>query len=389
MPYLAFASNFTWVMVIGLLGPSIPQIIEDLGISYPQAGLFFTMLSLGSLFGTTLTGIASDYLNRKVLFAGVALILAVGLAGIGLAASYLVILLIVLGYSLFGSPAGTVGQSIMLSMFPDRRERYISLQTSFAALGSFTAPLLVALTFSAGLSWRWSFIEAGGVALLLFVWILAAPLPGARGRMISWKSLSRVLGDPRVLASALLIFLSVAPDLGFSYWLAEHFKTELGVPLSLSSAVVSVFLVGMITGRLATSRLLRRFDSVRLLRAGLGLSLASLAVFLAVPWIAVKLAALLLYGLGTAPVFPLLMARGTALFPDQPGTVSGVLFGSVSLGGMVFPLLLGAAAASLGIRLTYVFVGVIILGLLAAVIGMQKWWERMGRDRRPATPVSP
>lgn len=389
MPNLAFASNFTWVMVIGLLGPSIPQIIDDLGISYPQAGLFFTMLSLGSLFGTTLTGIASDYLNRKVLFAGVALILAVGLAGIGLAASYPAILLIVLGYSLFGSPAGTVGQSIMLSMFPDRRERYISLQTSFAALGSFTAPLLVALTFSAGLSWRWSFVEAGGIALLLFVWILAAPLPRATGRMISWKSLSRVLGNPRVLVSALLIFFSVAPDLGFSYWLAEHFKTELGVSLSLSSAVVSVFLVGMIAGRLATSRLLRRFASVRILKAGLGLSLASLAVFLAVPLIAVKLASLLLYGLGTAPVFPLLMARGTALFPDQPGTVSGVLFGSVSLGGMVFPLLLGAAAASLGIRLTYTIVGVIILGLLAAVIGMQKWWDRIGDGRQPATPASP
>jgi FHS family glucose/mannose:H+ symporter-like MFS transporter len=376
MPYLAFASNFTWVMVIGLLGPSIPEIIEDLGISYPQAGLFFTMLSLGSLFGTTLTGIASDYLNRKVLFAAVALILAIGLAGMGLAASYLIILLIILGYSLFGSPAGTVGQSIMLSMFPDRRERYISLQTSFAALGSFTAPLLVALNFTVGLSWRWTFIEAGGVALLLFLWILAVPLPRAAGRMISWKSLSRILGNPRVLASALLIFFSVAPDLGFSYWLAEHFKTELGVPLSLSSAVVSVYLVGMIAGRLATSRLLRRFASIRILKAGLGLSLASLVVFLAAPSITVKLITLLLYGLGTAPVFPLLMARGTALFPDQPGTVSGVLFGSVSLGGMVFPLLLGALASRLSIRLSYILVGVIILGLLLALIGTQKWWER-------------
>ena len=389
MPYLAFASNFTWVMVIGLLGPSIPQIIEDLGISYPQAGLFFTMLSLGSLFGTTLTGIASDYLNRKVLFAAVALILAIGLASMGLAASYLIILLLILGYSLFGSPAGTVGQSIMLSMFPDRRERYISLQTSFAALGSFTAPLLVALNVTAGLSWRWTFIEAGGIALLLFSWILAVPLPRAAGRMISWKDLSRILGNRRVLASALLIFFSVAPDLGFSYWLAEHFKTELGVRLSLSSAVVSLFLVGMIAGRLATSRLLKRLHSVGILKAGMGLSLVSLVVFLAVPSIPVKLIALLLYGLGTAPVFPLLMARGTALFPDQPGTVSGVLFGSVSLGGMVFPLLLGAVAASLGIRLTYALVGVIILGILVAVIGMQKWWDRLGRGQEPATAASP
>jgi MFS family permease len=376
MPYLAFASNFTWVMVIGLLGPSIPVIIEELGISYTQAGLFFTMLSLGSLFGTPLGGIASDYLNRKALFSIAALTLAIGLVGMGIPASYTAILLIILAYSFFGSPVGTVGQSIMLAMFPDRRERYISLQTSFAALGSFTAPLLVALNFTVGLSWRWAFIETGGLALLLFLFILLVPLPRAAGGMMSWKNLSRILGNPRVLFSALLIFFSVAPDLGFSYWLAEHFKTELGQPLSLSSAVVSVLLVGMITGRLATSRLLKRFTSPRLLKSGMILSLASLIVFLSVPWIPVKLLVIVLYGLGTAPVFPLLMARGTALFPDQPGTVSGVLFGSVSLGGMVFPLLLGVVASSLGIRLAYILVGIIILGLLLTLIGTQKWWDR-------------
>ena len=381
MPYLAYASNFTWVMVIGLLGPSIPKIIEDLQISYTQAGLFFTMLSLGSLFGTTLTGIASDYLNRKILFGMVALILALGLAGMGLAVSYLAVLLIILGYSLFGSPAGTVGQSIMLSMFPERRERYISLQTSFAALGSLTAPLLVWLNLRGGLSWRWSFIETGGIAALLFIWILIVPLPRSTGRMIGWKNLSGILGNPRILFSALLIFLSVAPDLGFSYWLAEHFNTELGVSQELSAAVVSVFLVGMIGGRLLTSRLLRSFASAWILKAGMVLSLSSLVVFLSVPWIPVKLIALMLYGLGTAPVFPLLMARGTALYPNQPGTVSGVLFGSVSLGGMTFPLLLGAVASSVGIRLTYVLVGVIILGLLLALIATQSWWQRPERRR--------
>lgn len=384
MPYLAFASNFTWVMVIGLLGPSVPKIIEDLQISYAQAGLFFTMLSLGSLFGTTLAGIASDYLNRKILFGMVALILAVGLASMGLAVSYLAVLLIILGYSLFGSPAGTVGQSIMLSIFPERRERYISLQTSFAALGSLTAPLLVWLNLRGDLSWRWTFIEAGGIAALLFIWILIVPLPRSTGRMIGWKNLSGILGNPRILASALLIFFSVAPDLGFSYWLAEHFKTELGVPLELSAAVVSVFLVGMIGGRLMTSRLLRRFASVRILKVGMFLSLASLIVFLSVPWIPVKLVTLVLYGLGTAPVFPLLMARGTALYPDQPGTISGILFGSVSLGGMAFPLLLGAVASSVGIRLTYILVGAIILGLLLAVTATQRWWERLGTGREPA-----
>jgi predicted MFS family arabinose efflux permease len=372
MPYLAFASNFTWVLVIGLLGPSVPAIIQDLGIDYTRAGLFFTMLSLGSLFGTSGSGFVSDFLNRKVLFALVALLLALGLAAVGLAPTYGLILLAIFFLSLFGAPAGTVGQSIMLDMFPRRRERYIALQTMFAAVGSLTAPLLVALNFTAGLTWRWAFFQAACLALLLLVAILIVPLPAAKVRTMSLKALGRVVGHPRVLTSALLIVLSVGPDLGFSFWLAEHFKTELGVPLRTSSAVVSLFLVGMISGRFVTSRLVQRLAPKSLIQAAVGLSLVALTVFLTVPWIWLKLCLIPLYGLGIAPVFPLLMARGTGAFPDQPGTVSGFLFASVSLGGTVFPLLLGAVGNGLGIRRAYWLVGVILIVTLL----VYRWAER-------------
>ena len=148
---------------------------------------------------------------------------------------------------------------------------------------------------------------------MLFAWILVVPIPQSPGGLIKRKNISQILGNPRILFSALLILFSVAPDLGFAYWLTEHFKTELGVPLRLSKAVVSVFLVGMIGGRLLTSRLLGRRASIGILKGGMVLSLVSLTVFLTVPWIPLKLLALVAYGLGTAPVFPLLMARGTAL----------------------------------------------------------------------------
>jgi len=372
MPYLAFASNLTWVMVIGLLGPSVPAIIQALGISYTRAGLFFTMLSLGSLFGTLGSGFVSDFLNRKVLYSLIALLLAAGLGAVGLAPSYSLILLAILFMSLFGAPAGTVGQSIMLDMFPERRERYIALQTMFAAVGSLTAPLLVSLNLSAGLSWRWSFLEVGLLALLLMTAILIVRLPAARVRTVSLAGLGRVVRHPRVLTSALLILLSVGPDLGFSFWLAEHFKTELGVPLRVSSAVVSLFLVGMISGRFATSRVVQRVPPRALIQGGMVLSLAVLALFLTLPGIPLKLVLIPVYGLGVSPVFPLLMARGTETFPDQPGTVSGILFASVSLGGTVFPLLLGTVGTGLGIRRAYWVVAL----LLVISLFVYRWSER-------------
>lgn len=384
MPYLGFASNFLWVLVIGLLGPAVPAILVDLGISYTQAGLFFTLLSLGSLFGTFLGGAAADLLNRKLLYGGIALLLGLGLAGAALAPSYPWILAAVFGFSLCGSPAGAVGQSIMLDQFPQRRGELLSLQTMFASLGSFTAPWLVALFVD--LSWRWAFAAAAGLALALFAGVLSVRLPPARAARAERGTLRRVLGHPRVLIAGALIFLSVGPDLGFSFWLAQYFRSELGVSLRLSSGVVSVFLVGMMGGRWLTSRLIRRVPSPRIVQGGLLLSLAALALFLYAPWLGVKLAAIVVYGLGTSPVFPLLMAAGTAAFPDRPGAVSGVLYAAVSLGGMAFPILLGAAAGAVGIPRSYLIVGGLIAALFAVVSLLRR---RLFTLEAPAAPASP
>lgn len=400
MPYLAFASNFTWVMVMGLLGPSLPEMIDDLGLGYAEAGRLFTVLALGSLFGTLLSGAASDRVERRALFAAVAGCLALGLFGLALASTYALVLVAVLFFSLTGSPAGTVGQGIMLEMFPERRERYLALLTTFAAVGSLVAPLLVALNEGSAfgsrldrslgvrlglrLGWRLPFLQAGVVALLLCAAILAVPLPRPRAgpandlpERRSLRSLGRLLAHPRVASAALLIVLSVGPDLGFSFWLAEHFRSELGVSIALSSAVVSVYLGGVIAGRLATAHLVRRLPPGLLLCIGPLASLAGLAALLFGRWMPVKLAAIVLYGLGIGPVFPLLMARGTAAFPRSPGAVSGLLFASVSLGGMIFPQLLGSVAAREGIRRSYALLFVLLVVILAAALV----WLRRDRAR--------
>jgi MFS family permease len=372
MPYLAFASNFLSVMVIGLLGPAVPAIIQELHISYARAGLFFTAGSLAFLFSTPLGGLASDTPNRKTLFAMVALLLALGLIGLALSPTYALILAAIFIFSLFGGAAISMGQSIMMDLYPARRERLLTMQALFASLGSFVAPLLVALNYAGGVSWRWPYVEAAILAFLLFLAVLLTPLPGASKKNLSWGDVRHVLGNSRVLASAFLLLLAIAPEWGFAFWLAEHFKTDLRVSLQLSSAVVSVFLVGMITGRLFTSRLAGRLPPRGIVQIGLILAMSGLGVFLLVPSIPVKVFAILIYGLGVAPVFPILMACGTSAAPDRTGPATGVLYAFVSLGSMLFPLVLGALASAVGIRRSYALIELVLLGLLIAVTLLRK-----------------
>ena len=365
MPALAFATNFLWVMVIGILGPSLPGMVSGLGISYAQAGFFFTLLSLGSLIGTSLGAIGSDYLPRKVLYGSCVLLLSVGLFVLGFMPGYALIALVIFLLSMVGSPIGAIGQSIMLDMFPGKRERYLSFMTLFGALGSLLAPVIVSLNFSASLSWRWGFMETAVIALVVFVALLSIRIPQAT-RAGTRAKLRTIVRRRGVVVAAILIFLSVGADLGFSYWLAQYFKSELQVSLRLSSSIVGVYLVGIIGGRLLVPVLLKRMSPRWNLVGGLAVALAAIIAFILVPWVPAKIGLCALYGFGIGPVFPLLVAKGTREFPAQSGAVTGVLYACMSLGGMVFPLLVGALAGKWGIHYSYFFCAAVVFALLVA-----------------------
>jgi MFS family permease len=364
-------------MVIGLLGPSVPAIVHDLGISYTQAGFLFTLLSLGSLFGSSLGAIASDYVNRKRIFASFCGLFAAGLVCMGFAPGYIVLCLTVFGFSLFGSPIGSIGQSVMLDMYPRQRSRYLSLQTLFAAVGSFLAPLLVAANIAGGLSWRWPFVETALAVVVLTAVVAMVRIPNASAGREDRAPLAAILRNPNMILAAVLVFFYVATDLGFSYWLAEYFSAELGVSMRLSSAVVSVFLVGMMAGRLTTSWLVKRIATRSILLTGLPIALLALIGFLLVPVAGIKAAFACLYGLGIGPVFPLIVAKASEEYPRQPGAVTGLLFGCVSLGGMVFPLLLGILASAFGIERSYL----LCLSVLVVVIAGVLFWIRQRRQQ--------
>jgi MFS family permease len=385
MPHVSFASNFLWVMVIGLLGPSVPAIVHDLGISYAEAGLLFTLLSLGSLFGSSAGAIASDHANRKAILASFCVAFAGGLVAMGFAPGYIALCATVFAFSLFGSPIGAIGQSVMLDMYPDQRGRFLSIQTLFSAGGSFIAPLLVAVNLTGGLAWRWSFIEAAALALLLMTAVLLVKIPNSSADRVSRARLTSIIRNPNMIIASILVFFNVALDLGFSYWLAEYFNTELGVSLRLSSAVVSLFLVGMMSSRLATSRLIRRIATKNILIGGLSVGLASLVAFLLVPGPAAKAVLAFIYGLGIGPVFPLIVSKASEEYPRQSGAVTGLLFGCLSLGGMVFPLLLGLLASAFGIERSYLLTLFVLIGIF---IGILIWIRKRRTQAERATGVS-
>jgi len=364
MPQIAFAANFLWVMILSLFGPSLPGIIKDLSIDYPKAGLFFTILSAGSLLGTTFGSVASDYTNKKNIFLVSAAFLTAGLILLGFSRTYLSFLLFLTILSIAGSPIGAVSQSIMLYLFPEHRNRNLTVMAFFSASGSFIAPLIVSFNYIIGKNWRFPFWETALPGIILFSLILPTSIPNPKKKDTGKEKLFSILGNPKVLFSFIILFLYISIDFGFSYWLAEYIKTVFSTGIQLASAAVSIYLAGTILGRFLTSKLLKKFSLVKIIRMLPLLGLVSFLLFLAVHSLTAKIIIVFFYGIGVSPFFPLLMAYGTSAYPEKPGTITGILFAAISLGGMVFPFLLGVIASVIGIGHAYYFTLILLICII-------------------------
>jgi MFS transporter, FHS family, glucose/mannose:H+ symporter len=365
MPWISFLANGLWVMVIGLIGPSIPSIISEFGIGYSRAGLIFTLLSAGSLLGTFIGGIVSDSGKRRIFLSFFSIMLTVGLILVGLAPGYTVLLVIIFFMSLLGGPIGAVGQGIMLGMFPAKRSSYLSLQTMFAAAGSFIGPLIIAFIFLKGGSWRGAFFIVSVIAFILFIWTVFEKLPKPDSHHGSSISLKTILADRSVMLIGGLIFLSVGIDIGFSFWLAEYYMTVVASGAVVSSIAVSIYLCGVILSRFTISRLSESLRIEMIIIVGLIIAGISLVLFLNLPFIWIKLLLCFFYGTGIGPIFPLLLSKGTGLYPAKSGAVTGILFAAMSLSGMVFPLLIGVIGTGVGIKSA--FYSLFVIGILIAV----------------------
>jgi fucose permease len=157
-----------------------------------------------------------------------------------------------------------------------------------------------------------------------------------------------------------------------------------------AASAASLFLGGMVLGRIAGSRLTRRIAPARILIAAVILALTGFLLFWLAPTRsagglpalvlsvagqaaggasmgqALTLAGLFLAGLGMANVFPLALAGGTGAAPDRLDLASARISLGSGLAILLAPLTLGWVADNGGIAVAFALVAVLLA--LAAVV---------------------
>ncbi|GAB4576085.1 MAG: hypothetical protein Kow0077_30790 [Anaerolineae bacterium] len=363
---LAFFMLGYFAYLQAALGPAMPFLRSELGLSYTVAGLHITLLAAGMI----LAGLTGPRLVRRL---GRRAVFWLGSGGMSLGAA-----LIVIGRT---PPVTITGALVMgwlgtylLNLIPatlsdqhgPHRATAITEANVAASAATVLPPMIIGLLAGSALTWR------GVLWAAMLVWAVAAflawrtPVPTSP-RSNPASTSARGTLPPRFWLVWGIIVLVVAVEWSVVAWSAEFMTGPVGLPPATASGLMSAYFLAMLIGRVAGSRLTRRYTSATLLLPALGLAFAGFALLWLGPTAPLNVAGLFLAGLGIANLFPLSLAWATELAADQSDRAGALVSLAAGLAILVAPQVLGSTADLIGISRAMGLIPLLMFASLALI----------------------
>jgi FSR family fosmidomycin resistance protein-like MFS transporter len=354
----------------GAVAALLPFLISERGISLAAAGALVFAATVSSSIVQPLFGIFSDRTPLPALMPLGVLLAGSGMALVGVAPTYPLIMLCVLlsgiGVAAFHPEAARFANYVSGS----GRARGMSFfsvggNAGFALGPALTTPLVVV------------FGLPGALFLALPAVVMAAVLFHELPRMLGFKPETVESEDDRMDAAPehwgpFVRMIGVVTVRSFVYFglvafVASYYERVLDVTPALGNTALTLMLFGGAAGTLVMGPLADRFGR----RTVLGLSMILLPPLIFCFTLVgplVGMALLVLVGAATVGTFGVTVVMGQEYLPGRIGLAAGITMGlSIGLGGIGAPLL-GLVADSAGLSFTMLVIAVLpVPGLLLAL----------------------
>jgi predicted MFS family arabinose efflux permease len=362
--WLVYLLLSLYVYMLNLPGPITGYLRQEFQLTYTESSLHFSAFAAGVL----VTGLLAGPLIRKLAPWRV---MAIGSLGLGVGGLILTWgrqpALTIFGLFLMGC-LGTW----ILSMYPLILEQEMGNLSSVGiteanTIGSIfaaAAPLLVGALASQAVGWRMAILAAAAISLALGVWLWLRTREAQQKQIVV-----PVEGEPQASDKLpgrywliwLALMFGVAIEFCTIYWSADFNAKVLDLPQNAATQAVSLFLIGMILGRFAGSRLIVRWSARIMLLTSLILGMAGFAAFWSGAQIALSLAGLFVMGLGVANFYTTLLPLALKAAGGQKQLAGARATLATGVAIFFLPFGLGALADGFGIQTAFLLVAILFV----------------------------
>lgn len=363
--------RFADELLSGMPDVLMPTFRATFGLSYAQISLLSLALNYVAVVVEPVSGLLIDLWSRRWLMAWGAFFTGLSILLMGLAPTFLLLLLAFACYGLGSGPLAHTADVVLVEAHPQAPDRIFARATVLDTLGALLSPLLVTGAIWLGLPWRWPLLAAGAGGLLYTLLLLNTRFPppanGVSEQESPWQemraNLALVLRDRQMwrwLLFLLALDLLEAPHILSTVWLHEQVgmsQALVGVYRALEMAVILVSL-------LVLDHWLQRWPSRAILRLATAGLLVIVPLWLLLPGVGTRFLLAIPLNFLFAVLWPIGRAQSLASVPGRAGAVTALTstFALVPL-----PLLFGLLAEAMTLTAAMLLVqtgALLLLGLL-------------------------
>ncbi|HYJ25822.1 MAG TPA: MFS transporter [Acidimicrobiia bacterium] len=327
-------------VVVGSWLPRLPELRDRLGIDLSALGLTLALGGLGSLIGSSLSGLVVGRFGarRTAVIAGAAVYVVLPLIAVAPVALVLALVLAIIGFIDAQADVGmnAVGVRVEEAVGRSVMTRLHGLWSLGTLIGSGFSALAVLAGIDLGI--QLVIVSVIGLGTALYA---ARLIPETAPRRREGERSGR-LAVGLMLAGGFAVFIEGAP---FD-WSALFLVDVTGTGEALAGTGVIVFTGGMLIGRLAGDHVVDRFGAIPTLYSGIVVSVLACFFVVGLQTVVTSLIGFAVWGLGISVALPVLYKLAGSHRSFGEGSGLAALTVGTRLGFMVAPALIGVAATA-------------------------------------------
>jgi len=395
---LSIASTyFVFAIMLNSVGTVILQSIETFGVTKTEASVLEGFKDLSIAIVSFLIASMIPRIGYKIaMFVSLALLLVACLS-VPLIAQFWAIKLM---FALVGTAFALAKVSVyaVIGQVTDSEQSHSSLMNTIEGIfmlgvlsGYWVFSAFITDNSNNPLDWLNVYYALAGIVIMAWLILLISPIKNDDVASVKGQALTdffdmlKLTYQPLVIVFVISIFLYVLIEQGIGTWLPTFNREVLGMPVSVSVQVTSVFAIAIAVGRLCAGQILKFVNWYTLLNVCLltmgAIILISLPLANEVDGSMVEtiwqapLAAFLLpmVGLMMAPIYPVVNSIMLSSLPQHKhAPMTGLIVVFSALGGTTGSIITGIIFDSFGGRNAFYMVLVPIISLIFALAIFRK-----------------
>lgn len=368
---LSLGGRFADELLSGMPDVLMPTLRATFGLSYAGVSLLRLALDYTALGVEPVSALLIDLWSRRWLLAWGAFFTGLSILLMGLAPTFLVLLVAFGCYGLGSGPLAHTADVVLVEAHPQAPDRIFARATVLDTAGALLSPLLVTFALWGGLSWRLPLLVSSAAAFLYALALLRTEFPppslptGDAGAWRAvWTNVRHVLRD-RVMWRWLLFLLAFdlleAPLVLKTVWLHE----QVGLSQGLVGVYRALEMGVTIASLLILDRWLERWTPRAILRLAVVGLVVLIPLWLLLPGVAPRFLLALPLNFLFAVFWPIGRAQSLASVPGRAGTVTAL---NSTFAVLPLPLLFGLLAEAITLTTATLVVQVGALLLLALLV---------------------